>query len=66
MQARKAGAAMDEACNHSEDQRKSGEAVESKVPKHSDLLRLGSQYSTSAKKGWESEDVPGLSGSEPS
>ena len=66
MQAREVGAATDEVWNHSEDQRRSEEVIESRVPKHSNLLGLGGQYSTSAEKGWESENVRGLSGSEPS
>ena len=60
MQAREVGAATDEARDYSKDQRRGGETTKSKVPEHSDLFGLGRQYSTSAKKGWESKNVFGL------
>jgi hypothetical protein len=66
MQAREAGDVTDEARDYSEDQKRGGETTKSKVLKHSDLFRLGSQYSTSAKEGRESQNARELSGSEPS
>jgi hypothetical protein len=51
MQARQTSTAPDEARSHFEDQGGSGKAVEGRIPKHSNLFGLGSQYSPSAEKG---------------
>uniref|UniRef100_A0A2N9HIS5 Retrotransposon gag domain-containing protein n=1 Tax=Fagus sylvatica TaxID=28930 RepID=A0A2N9HIS5_FAGSY len=62
----KASTATDEARSHFEDQGRGGKAIEGRFPKHSNLFGLGSQYSPGAEEGRKSQNVRGLSGSEPS
>ena len=66
MQAYQTSTTTDEARGHSKDQKGSGEATEGRVLEHSNLLGLDSQHSSNIEKGWKSQNVRGLSGSEPS
>uniref|UniRef100_A0A2N9I4Q5 Uncharacterized protein n=1 Tax=Fagus sylvatica TaxID=28930 RepID=A0A2N9I4Q5_FAGSY len=56
VQARKASTAPNEARSHFEDQGRGGKAVKGRIPKHSNLFGLGSQYSPSAEKGRKSQN----------
>uniref|UniRef100_A0A2N9FYF1 Integrase catalytic domain-containing protein n=1 Tax=Fagus sylvatica TaxID=28930 RepID=A0A2N9FYF1_FAGSY len=57
MQARQTSTATNEARSHFEDQGRSGKAIEGRIPKHSNLFGLGSQYSPSAEKGRKTTNV---------
>uniref|UniRef100_A0A2N9FPS7 Integrase catalytic domain-containing protein n=1 Tax=Fagus sylvatica TaxID=28930 RepID=A0A2N9FPS7_FAGSY len=53
----KASTATNEARSHFEDQGRGGKAIEGRIPKHSNLFGLGSQYSPSAEKGRKTTNV---------
>uniref|UniRef100_A0A2N9GM44 Integrase catalytic domain-containing protein n=1 Tax=Fagus sylvatica TaxID=28930 RepID=A0A2N9GM44_FAGSY len=57
MQAREASTAPNEARSHFEDQGGSGKAIEGRIPEHSNLFGLGSQYSPSPEKGWKTTNA---------
>uniref|UniRef100_A0A2N9FIQ0 Uncharacterized protein n=1 Tax=Fagus sylvatica TaxID=28930 RepID=A0A2N9FIQ0_FAGSY len=52
----KASTAPNEARSHFEDQGRGGKAIEGRIPKHSNLFGLGSQYSPGAEKGRKSQN----------
>uniref|UniRef100_A0A2N9GGE3 Integrase catalytic domain-containing protein n=1 Tax=Fagus sylvatica TaxID=28930 RepID=A0A2N9GGE3_FAGSY len=56
MQARETSTAPNEARSHFEDQGRGGKAVEGRIPKHSNLFGLGSQYSSQCRKRTEKSE----------